>query len=151
MPVLTVTNVSTNNVSAPVVGSLTPGQAKSISALSNQIEKAGVELTSLKAAGKITFSVADDAGIDNVLEESTLDNAGVDSIAAAFTAHTASTVAAPAAIGAYAALSNLTNPVTKTEGEALSTALAALRANVAALQVTVAAVIANLKSANLMS
>lgn len=151
MPVLTITNVSANNVSAPLVGTLTPGQAKSVSALSSQIEKAGKELTSLKAASAITFSVADDSAVDNVLEESTLDNAGADSIAAAFTAHTAATVAAPAAIGAYSAVVNMTDPVTKAQGEAVSAALATLRSNVAALQVTVANVIANLKAANLMS
>lgn len=151
MPVLTITNVSANNVSAPIVGTLTPGQAKSVDVLSAQMEKAGKELTSLKTAGAITFSVAGATDVDDVLEGDTLDNAGADSIAAAFTAHQAATVAAPATIAAYSAVVNMTDPVTKAQGEAMSAALAQLRTDVNALRTTVNSLITNLKAAETLA
>ncbi len=54
------------------------------------------------------------------------------------------TATAPAAITNYAAVVNMTNPVTKTEGEAVSAALAVLENEVTALQVTVAACVTDL-------
>lgn len=54
------------------------------------------------------------------------------------------TATAPAAITAYAAVANMTNPVTKAEGEAVSAALATLRDEVAALREVVAACVTDL-------
>ncbi|OFW05653.1 MAG: hypothetical protein A3H96_11370 [Acidobacteria bacterium RIFCSPLOWO2_02_FULL_67_36] len=58
------------------------------------------------------------------------------------------TAAAPAAITNYAAVVNMTDPVAKAEGEAVSAALATLENEVTALQVTVAACVTDLTVQN---
>ncbi len=54
------------------------------------------------------------------------------------------TATAPATITDYTAVVNMTNPVTKTEGETLSAALATLESEVTALRATVAACVTDL-------
>jgi len=58
------------------------------------------------------------------------------------------TATTPSAPAAYAAVTDMTNPVTKTEGETMSAALAALRAEVAALTTVVAACVTDLTVQN---
>lgn len=58
------------------------------------------------------------------------------------------TATAPAAITNYTAVVNMTDPVTKAEGEAVSAALATLENEVTALQVTVAACVTDLTVQN---
>lgn len=56
----------------------------------------------------------------------------------------AGTATNPSAPTAYAALSNLTDPVTKAEGEALSAALATLRNEVAAYELVISALVVDM-------
>lgn len=58
------------------------------------------------------------------------------------------TATAPAAITNYAAVVNMTNPVTKTEGETFSAAMAVLEDEVTALRATVAACVTDLAVQN---
>lgn len=58
------------------------------------------------------------------------------------------TTTAPAAVAAYAAVVNMTNPVTKTEGEAVSAALATLRNSVEAQRANLATVTTDLTVQN---
>jgi predicted RecA/RadA family phage recombinase len=58
------------------------------------------------------------------------------------------TATAPAAITDYTAVTDMTNPVTKTEGETLSAALATLESEVTALRGTVAACVTDLTTQN---
>lgn len=59
--------------------------------------------------------------------------------------------AAPGAITAYAAVTTMTNPVTKAEGEAVSAAVHQLQTEVTALRTTVASILTKLKAAGLMA
>ncbi len=61
------------------------------------------------------------------------------------------TIAAPSAITNYAAVVNMTDPVTKAQGEAVSAALATLENEVTALRVTVADILAALKVAGIIA
>ena len=58
------------------------------------------------------------------------------------------TSTAPAAVAAYAAVVNMTNPVTKAEGEAVSAALAALRDSVEAQRAKIAALVTDVTVQN---
>lgn len=81
----------------------------------------------LRAGNSIPAVGAFSAAAGNVVEQAIVEiSEDIEGIAAA----PADNVAAPAA---YAAVVNMTNPVTKAEGEAVSAALAALRLTVANL------------------
>jgi predicted RecA/RadA family phage recombinase len=58
------------------------------------------------------------------------------------------TATAPAAITDYTAVTDMTNPVTKTEGETMSAALATLESEVTALRATVALCVTDLTTQN---
>jgi predicted RecA/RadA family phage recombinase len=58
------------------------------------------------------------------------------------------TATAPAAITDYTAVTDMTNPVTKTEGETMSAALATLESEVTALRSTVAACVTDITTQN---
>lgn len=62
-------------------------------------------------------------------------------VALTATAPSGATATNPTAPTAYSALSNLTDPVTKTEGEAISAALATLRGEVAAYELVISALV----------
>lgn len=64
--------------------------------------------------------------------------------------HQAVAVADAGAITAYAAVENMTNPVTKAEGEAVSAALHTLQTEVTALRTTLNGLLASLRTSNLL-